>query len=196
MFAPILLFVFAGTTSPLPSAASPATEAPRTIPASAEPVELADGRAPVALLAGGLTCLVPLVVGSLLVAQDDRPARQETGVYVMASGFALAPVVAHVARRSWRRALVFGAVSFALSGATVIAMRAIDVFDPATANMRRVPYGVLFTAAFASAAVGVIAAELAPAAPPTGAPEAERPAARLSLWLAPETAGISWSHPL
>jgi hypothetical protein len=107
-------------------------------------------------LAGALTATVPLMVGSVLVAQDGRGDRQRAGIYVMTTGFAAAPWVAHGVSGRWRRALGFGLVSAATSAGTIAAMSARDPFDPALANRKRLPFGLLLTSAFFAATVGII----------------------------------------
>ena len=107
-------------------------------------------------LAGALTATVPLIVGSVLVAQDDRRDLQRAGIYVMTTGFAAAPWVAHGASGRWKRALAFGLVSAATSAATVAAMSLRDPFDPMLANRKRLPFGMLLTSAFFAATVGII----------------------------------------
>jgi hypothetical protein len=107
-------------------------------------------------VAGSLTALVPLVVGSALLANDGSPHLQRGGVYVVTMGFAAAPWVAQGINHRWRRALGFGLVSLATSAGTLAAMAHRDPFDPSVANHERLPFGFLFTSAFFAAAVGVI----------------------------------------
>ncbi|HET6281011.1 MAG TPA: hypothetical protein VFH73_08595 [Polyangia bacterium] len=107
-------------------------------------------------VAGSLTALVPLLVGSALLANDSSPHLQRDGVYVITVGFAAAPWVAHGINHRWRRALGFGLVSLATSAASLVAMEYRDPFDPSVANHERLPFGFLFTSAFFAAAVGVI----------------------------------------
>jgi hypothetical protein len=107
-------------------------------------------------VAGSLTALVPLMVGSVFVAQDDRRDRQREGIYIITAGFAAAPWVAHGVDRRWKRAAVFGLVSLATSAGTLAMMEARDPFDPDLANRRRLPFGLLLTSAFFAATVGVI----------------------------------------
>ena len=66
----------------------------------------ADEQPPIGLVSGTATAIVPLIVGSALLAQDHTPKLQEAGLIVMASGFALAPWVAHGLEGSWRRAAI------------------------------------------------------------------------------------------
>jgi hypothetical protein len=130
---------------PALSEAPPAMEAPPP-----------DARGVVAPLAGTLTMLVPFAVGCGLWSSGGSLASQKAGTYVMASGFALAPIVSHGVAGRWRRAAVFGATSVATSGATLVAMNARDPFNPEYLNRQRVAFGVLLTSAMFAAAIGVL----------------------------------------
>jgi hypothetical protein len=125
--------------------APPATEAPPP-----------DARGVVAPLAGTLTMLVPFAVGCGLWSNSGSLASQKAGTYVMASGFALAPLVSHGIAGRWRRAAVFGATSVATSSATLVAMNVKDPFNPEYLNRQRVTFGVLLTSAMFTAAIGVL----------------------------------------
>ena len=107
-------------------------------------------------LAGALTALIPLTVGGLLWAQDDRPDLQRSGAGVMLAGFAAAPWVAEGLSGRWRRAFGFGLVSLAASTTAVITMDRGDVFNPAILNGGRLPFATALTVAFFAAAAGVI----------------------------------------
>ncbi len=115
-----------------------------------------DARGVVAPLAGTLTMLVPFAVGCALWSNGGSLASQKAGTYVMASGFALAPIVSHGIAGRWRRAAVFGATSVATSAATLVAMNVRDPFNPEYLNRQRVTFGVLLTSAMFAAAIGVL----------------------------------------
>jgi len=91
-----------------------------------------------------------------LWAEDDRPDRQRIGALIVLGGFAAAPWVAEGVSGRWRRALAYGLTSAVVASGAVIAMEASDAFDPAIANRRRLPFGVLLTTAFFTAAAGVV----------------------------------------
>lgn len=112
-------------------------------------------RARVAPLAGALTLIVPLIVGSVLVAQDDSPRVQNIGSTVMLAGFAAAPFVSHAIAGRWGRGLGFGGAALAVSAATWIVMAARDPYDPGLGNRKRLPFGFLLTASFFFGAGGV-----------------------------------------
>jgi hypothetical protein len=146
----VVLLVTAGAGGR--SVAQTAPVEPLVIPATVEP----PGPALAAPIAGALTALLPLAVGGALVAQDDRPDRQRAGTYVVLTGFAAAPWVAHAGAGRWRRALVYGLGSLALSAGAAVAMRAEDAYNPDIVNRDRLPFTVLLTTAFFAAAAGVI----------------------------------------
>ena len=45
---------------------------------------------------------LPFVAGSLMVAEDDNPARQRDGVRLMTYGFAAAPWISHAIAGRWK----------------------------------------------------------------------------------------------
>ncbi|HEX3696746.1 MAG TPA: hypothetical protein VH374_15305 [Polyangia bacterium] len=108
------------------------------------------------VIAGSLTALLPLMVGSVLMSEDSRPSRQRDGVYIILGGFAAAPLVSHAVDRRWKRGTIFGLASLATTTATFINMNDRDPFDPDLANRKRLPFGVLLSSAFFAATVGVI----------------------------------------
>src|SRR5438552_13527761 len=83
------------------------------------PSERAPARDATGAVAGALTAFVPFTVGCALWAQDRNVAAQNAGTIVMASGFALAPLVAQGLNHRWKRAAIYGALSVATSAATI-----------------------------------------------------------------------------
>src|SRR6185503_655354 len=82
---------------PAPPSAPPAPPLMLLWPPSPRPVEAgspSQGRALAGPVAGALTALCPLIIGSALWAQEDRPDRQRQGALVVLGGFAAAPWVA------------------------------------------------------------------------------------------------------
>lgn len=174
MWASILVLVLA---TELPA---PAAEAPP------------DDPAPVGLIAGTTTAIVPLIVGGALMAEDQSPRLEAAGFIVMASGFALAPWVANGVQRSWRRAAIYGGISLALSAGAVLEMEESHAFERRVGNKQRIPTKVLLPLAMGSSVLGVVMSLFGR--------ESAQPPPRLSLWLAPAAGGLAtglgWSTPL
>jgi len=174
MWASILAVVLA-TELPAPAAAAPPDDPP-----------------PVGLVAGTATALLPLIVGGALMAEDQSPKLETAGLIVMASGFALAPWVAHGLQGAWRRAAIYGGVSLALSAGAVVAMEESDAFASHVGNRRRIPMKIFLPLAMGSSLFGVVMSAF-------DRNRAERPPG-LSLWMAPAAGGLSgglcWSGPL
>jgi hypothetical protein len=160
------------------------------VPAAEAPA--ADDAPPVGLIAGSATAIVPLVVGGVLMAHDQSPRLERTGVIIMASGFVLAPVVAHGLEGSWRRAAIYGGVTAALAAGAVVVMEEIDAFSPHTGNDQRIPMKILLPLSMGSSALGVVMSLFDR--------RGLAPVSRLSLWVAPDAggaaAGLGWSAPL
>jgi hypothetical protein len=144
----------------------------------------------VGLAIGTATAIVPLVVGSALMANDRSPHLQEAGMIMMTSGFALAPWIAHGVEGSWSRAAIYGGATTLFSAATVVAMEASDAFNPHTGNRARIPMKIFLGLSLGSSAFGVVMSAFD--RPPL------RPVSQLSLWLAPGGlgGGLGWSRPL
>ena len=145
---------------------------------------------PVGLIAGTATAILPLIVGGALMAEDQSPRLEAAGFIVMASGFALAPIVAHGLEGSWRRAAIYGGVSLALSAGAVAEMEASDAFERRVGNKQRIPMKILLPLAMGSSVLGVVMSLF---------DRAETPP-RFSLWLTPAAGGfatgLGWSRPL
>jgi hypothetical protein len=163
---------------------APAAEAPPDDPA---PVG-----APIGLVAGTATAIVPLIVGGALMAEDQSPRLEAAGFIVMASGFALAPWVAHGVRGAWRRAAIYGGLSLALSAGAVVEMEESHAFERRIGNKQRIPTKILLPLAMGSSVLGVVMSLF-------DRDHAE-PTARLSLWLVPAgggfATGLGWSTQL
>jgi hypothetical protein len=168
-----------------------ATELP-AFAAEAPPDEPPPAGAPVGLIAGTVTAVVPSIVGGALMAEDQSPRLEAAGVIVMASGFALAPWIAHGLEGSWRHAAIYGGVSLALSAGAVAAMEESDAFNRHVGNRQRIPMKILLPLAMGSSVLGVVMSVFDR--------DSAEPPLRLSLWLAPTAAGLAtglgWSTPL
>jgi len=144
----------AAETAPLvPVAPLPPTPPPPlVVEAAPAPRATRDAIAPIA---GTLTMLVPFAVGCALWSNGTSDELQKAGTYVMAAGFAAAPIVSHGVAGRWRRAAAFGSVSVATSAGALVAMELKDPFYPPFTNRQRVPFGMLLTSSLFAAAVGV-----------------------------------------
>jgi hypothetical protein len=146
----------------------------------------------VGVAVGTVTALVPLIVGGVLMANDRSPPRQEAGLIIMESGFALAPWIAHGLEGSWSKAVIYGGAATLFSAATVVAMEASDAFNPHVGNRARIPMKILLTLSLGSSGFGVVmsAFDRRPL----------RPVSQLSFWVLPAPGGLSgglgWSRPL
>ena len=110
----------------------------------------------------------------------------------MASGFALAPFVAHGFEGSLRKAAIYGGVSLALSATAVVEMEERNVFDPHVGNDRRIPMKIFLPLSMVSSVFGVVMSVFDR--------RGLEPAPQLSLWLAPGAGGFAsgfgWSGTL
>ena len=166
--------------------------------AQAPPDDPAPVGAPIGLVAGTATAIVPLIVGGALMAQDQSPRLEAAGFIVMASGFALAPWVAHGVQGAWRRAAIYGGISLALSAGAVVEMEESHAFERRIGNKQRIPTKILLPLAMGSSVLGVVMSLF-------DRDHAE-PAPRLSFWLAPAAwlapagggfaTGLGWSTQL
>jgi hypothetical protein len=151
------LLVLAAGRAAMAAEAEPVAVTPLvpSVQSVAAPV-VSERRAVLGPVAGAVTAAAPFVAGCVLWAQNDHRALQTTGSFVMLSGFALAPWVAHGVQGRWGRAAVFGAISTASAIAAVVYMEHRDPFEPTYRNIERVPFGMLLTASLFAAAAGVV----------------------------------------
>jgi hypothetical protein len=96
-----------------------------------------------------------LAIGGALYARDSDPAAQRRGLYLIGAGLALAPWVSHGVDRRWRRAVAFGLVSLATTGATLAESERAHIFDPTVGSRNLTPFIALLTAAVFGSAIGV-----------------------------------------
>jgi hypothetical protein len=126
-------------------------------PASAWAAPPEDARPPIegAVGAGIATALVPLVIGSVVLAQNDALDRPQGPFYLIDAGLALAPLVAHGIVGEWKRGLVFSAASSAAAlGTTLMLEYNPDLIQHGEAATR-VPFGVMFSLAIFTSGVGI-----------------------------------------
>lgn len=124
-------------------------------PAHADPAEkLALG----SFAAGLAVAMVPLAVGGGLAATAD-PSDQNTkrtGIYIIATGLALAPIVSHLIAREWKRAAIFGAISvpFSVVAVSLLATQP-DIIDAGTPPPR-VAFGACLAIEIFASAAGLV----------------------------------------
>src|SRR5262245_41334942 len=98
----------------LPSSPPTVGMPPPAVAMPSTPPEAAPPSVDVAIAVGVATALVPLVVGtSLLAAQSFDSARLP--VHLIDAGLALAPIAAHAWLGEWQRGAAFGALSVTTS---------------------------------------------------------------------------------
>jgi hypothetical protein len=112
----------------------------------------------VALVAGALTTLVPIILGVLHTAGQSPEADgpRDVGLVVSGVGPALAPVVAHLVLGEYRRAALFGALPVAaeVGIGAYLAAQPGAVFHGTEAS--RFAFAALYTVDLLGAAVGMV----------------------------------------
>lgn len=150
-------FLLAWMASPGRSYAAPPDAAPPTA---------------LALTAGVATALIPLALGTWHTAGASSDASRDAGYVVAGAGFALAPVVAHVALGEWKRAAAFGAAPLAAELGIIALVSAFPdaVFHRTVGS--RTAFALLFSVDVFGAALGLVdvmlAGDRARAAPSLG----------------------------
>lgn len=116
-----------------------------------------------AVLVGGATNLVGIVVGAALTAnQVNNEGLSNAGWLTIETGFALAPLTAHAVVGEWGRGALFAAAPAATLGGTVALFAAVpDAVDSGSLDQQRLMWGLLVAGQLASVA-GIIDAALAP----------------------------------
>lgn len=104
---------------------------------------------------GGSVALVTLLSGGVLFASTGDDGLRRTGVYVAMAGLTLAPAIAHVMVKEYKRAAIFAALPLAALVANVIVFQ----LDPQTTTLgsagSRTTFGIALTAAVVGATVGL-----------------------------------------
>jgi hypothetical protein len=105
---------------------------------------------------GGGVAFVTMLAGSLLFGSTPDDGLHRTGVYVAMAGLTLAPAIAHLMVREYKRAAIFSAVPLAMLIANTVVMQ----IDPQVTTLgspeTRVTLGVALTAAVLGATVGLV----------------------------------------
>jgi len=118
----------------------------------------ADEREPpvgVAIGAGAGLAIVPLLAGGVLFASTTDDGLKQTASYVAMAGLVVAPAVAHLVVREYKRAAIFAALPLAALIADVVVFQ----LDPKVATYgsaeSRTTFGIALTAATVGATVGL-----------------------------------------
>ena len=170
--AAIASFVLAWTASPGRSSAAPPEAALIAAPLPPAPPRVRPPPIAVALTVGVATALIPLALGTMHTAGAISDGSRDVGYAVAGAGFALSPIVAHVALGQWKRAAAFGAVPVATELGIIGLVSAFPdaVFHRSQGS--RTAFALLFTADVLGAALGLVdvmlAGERARAAPALG----------------------------
>jgi hypothetical protein len=128
------------------------------LPRPVSPPERREPPVEIALVAGALTSLVPMILGVLHTAGQSPEADgpRNVGLVVSGVGPALAPVVAHVVLGEYRRAALFGSVPVAAEVGVAAYLAAMPgaVFHGTEAS--RFGFAALYTADLLGAALGMV----------------------------------------
>lgn len=108
------------------------------------------------LVAGTLTGMVPLAIGSLVFAQDDDSNHRKAASLTIAYGMSLAPIVSHLVVHEWSRAAIFGAVPLACAIGVTALLQAQPTATSFGSRTGRWGYGLLMSVNVLSAGLGVI----------------------------------------
>jgi hypothetical protein len=108
-----------------------------------------------ALAAGALAMLIPGVVGGTRTALGRSDGERTAGLLIASGGFALAPIVSHVAVREWGRAAVFGIlpVGMSVAACAFISQEPGAVYNGNVAS--RSAFGILLGLGLIGAVVGL-----------------------------------------
>ncbi|HEX9102468.1 MAG TPA: hypothetical protein VF997_09700 [Polyangia bacterium] len=118
----------------------------------------ADEREPpvaVAVGAGVGLAIVPLLAGGVLFASSSDDGLHQTAAFVAMGGLVVAPAVAHLVVREYKRAAIFAALPLAALIANVIVFQLDPRVTTYGSAESRVTFGVALTAATVGATVGL-----------------------------------------
>jgi hypothetical protein len=106
--------------------------------------------------AGGGVALLTLLSGGVLFASTGDDGLRRTAVYVAMAGLTLAPALAHLMVREYKRAAIFSALPLAALITNVVVFQ----LDPRVATLgsagSRTTFGIALTAAILGATVGLV----------------------------------------
>ncbi len=109
-----------------------------------------------ATVGGALTAIVPLAIGSSIIASTEDVGRRRAGSVTIAAGLALAPIVSHLAAREWTRAAIFGAIPVACFAGMVALLEVQPTADVYGTRSGRLTYGLVLSFGVLSAGLGII----------------------------------------
>ena len=108
------------------------------------------------LVAGTLTAMVPLAIGSGLYAESANDNHRKAATVTIAYGMTLAPIVSHLVVHEWKRAAIFGVVPLVCA----FGVNALLELQPSATNYGsrggRWAYGLLMSLNVVSAGIGII----------------------------------------
>jgi hypothetical protein len=105
------------------------------------------------MAAGIALAMVPLAVGSTLIANSPNESVQNAGLFTLMGGLALAPILSHAIAGEWKRAVVFAALPVAGTVAMAVLVSQVpNVIADLGVAETRVPFAAsLIAAVFGSA---------------------------------------------
>jgi hypothetical protein len=106
--------------------------------------------------AGLATAMVPLAVGGGLAAGSDSQTTKYAGIYTIAGGLALAPLVSHLVGREWKRALIFGALPVACGAAVIGLLAGQDNLLDGGGAPPRIAFGALLAVELFASGAGLV----------------------------------------
>jgi hypothetical protein len=108
------------------------------------------------LVAGTLTAMVPLAIGSGIYAASASDNHRKIASSTIAYGMTLAPIVSHLVVHEWKRAIFFGIVPLACA----VSVTALLEIQPSATSYGtrggRWAYGLLMSVNVFSAGLGII----------------------------------------
>lgn len=126
---------------------------------AAAPAGAADEREPpvaVAVGAGVGLAILPLLAGGVMLASSNDDGLHQTAAYVAMAGLVVAPTVAHLVVREYKRAAIFAALPLAALIANVIVFQLDPQVTTYGSAESRTTFGVALTAATVGATVGLV----------------------------------------
>lgn len=106
--------------------------------------------------AGLATAMGSLALGGGLAAGSDSQTAKYAGVFVIAGGLALAPLISHLMAREWKRALVFGALPAACAATVIGLLAGEDNLLDGGGAPPRIAFGAMLAVELFASGVGLI----------------------------------------